>query len=148
MTNAERGTRNAERQAGVGPRFDLRERTRAFALAVIGLVEKYPRGRTAEVVGRQLLRSATSVGANYRAARRARSRKDFIAKMGIVEEEADESAYWLDLSADAGLGDAAAVQRLQREAEELLAIAVASIRTARGGPPIVPRSAFRVPRLS
>ena len=98
------------------------------------------------MVGRQLLRSATSVGANYRAARRARSRRDFIAKMGIVEEEADESAYWLDLSADARLGDVAVLHELRREAGELLAIAVASIRTARGGPPAVPRSAFRVPR--
>jgi hypothetical protein len=68
--------------------------------------------------------------------------------MGIVEEEADESSYWLELSADAGLGDAAVVQRLRREAGELLAIAVASIRTARGGQPAVPRSAFRVPRSS
>ena len=144
--NAERGTRNAERQDVVGPRFDLQERTRAFALAVIRLVETYPRGSTADVVGRQLLRSATSVGANYRAARRARSRKDFIAKMGIVEEEADESAYWLDLSLDGGLGDVAVVQRLRREAGELLAIAVASIRTARGSIPALPRSAFRVPR--
>ncbi|MBI4841838.1 MAG: four helix bundle protein [candidate division NC10 bacterium] len=73
---------------------DLTRRTRLFALAVIRLVESLPKGRIADVLGRQLLRSGTSVGANYRAACRARSTADFIAKMGLVEEELDESAYW------------------------------------------------------
>jgi four helix bundle protein len=144
--NAERETRNAEQQASVAAPFDLQERTRQFALAVLRLVETFPRGRAATVIGYQLLRSATSVGANYRAARRARSRRDFVAKMGIVEEEADESVYWLELSVDARLGDAAAVESLRREAGELLAITVSSIRTAREGLAAVPRSAFRVPR--
>ena len=75
---------------------EMQKRTRAFALRIIQLVERLPRSRTADVIGRQLLRCGTSVGANYRAAR-ARSPADFIAKMGIVEEEADESGYWLEL---------------------------------------------------
>jgi four helix bundle protein len=69
---------------------DLKKRTKAFALRIIGLVERLPKTRTAAVLGMQLLKSGTSVGANYRAACRGRSRADFIAKMGIVEEEADE----------------------------------------------------------
>jgi four helix bundle protein len=76
---------------------DLRDRTRAFALAVIRFVEALPKTQTAAIIGRQLLRSGTSVGANYRAARRARSNADFIAKLGIVEEEIDECAYGLEL---------------------------------------------------
>ena len=81
--------------------YDLKRRTKNFALAIIGLVDDLPKGRTAEVIGRQLLRSGTSVGANYRAACRAKSAADFIAKMGIVEEEADECIYWTELLADA-----------------------------------------------
>ena len=76
---------------------ELKRRTRRFALEVIWLVDSLPRTRTTEIVGRQLLRSGTSVGANYRAACRARSPADFISKMGIVEEEADESIYWMEL---------------------------------------------------
>ena len=76
---------------------DLRSRTKAFALAVIDLTDKLPRTRAAEVIGRQLLRSGTSVGANYRAAQRSQSRAAMIAKLSIVEEEADESALWLEL---------------------------------------------------
>jgi four helix bundle protein len=72
---------------------DLKQRTQKFALKIIKLVETLPRGRTADVLGNQLLRSGTSVGANYRAACRARSSADFISKMGIVEEEIDESLY-------------------------------------------------------
>jgi four helix bundle protein len=72
---------------------DLKQRTKMFALKIIKLVETLPRGRTADVLGNQLLRSGTSVGANYRAACRARSSADFISKMGIVEEEIDESLY-------------------------------------------------------
>src|SRR5436189_40106 len=81
-------------------RAEFVERTKKFALAVVTLVEDLPAGRTADVVGKQLLRAGTSVGANYRAACRARSRREFIAKMGIVEEEADECQFWLDLLID------------------------------------------------
>ena len=125
---------------------DLKQRTKEFALNTVRLVERLPRGRAAEVIGRQLLRSGTSVAANYRSARRARSRREFIAKMGIVEEEADESSLWLDLLVEAGLVPSAQVAALRDEADQLVAITVASIRTARGGGRDVPRSASRVPR--
>ena len=110
---------------------ELKERTKSFALRVIRLTESLPSGRTADVVGRQLLRSGTSVAANYRAACRARSTADFISKMGIVEEEADESLFWMELLVDATLIDAARVKDLMMEANELLSIAVSSIKTAR-----------------
>jgi len=110
---------------------DLQQRTKRFALAILRLTEMLPTGRAASVLGRQLLRAATSVGANYRAACRARSRADFVAKMGIVEEEADESCYWLELLREAQLVPAEAAERLLQEAQELVAIAVASIKTAR-----------------
>lgn len=110
---------------------ELKARTKAFALRVIHLVEALPKNRTGDVIGRQLLRAATSVGANYRAACRARSQVEFAAKIGIVEEEADESAYWLELVIEAGLVPAAKVQDLLAEANELVAIFVASARTAK-----------------
>ncbi len=125
---------------------DLKQRTKEFALATVRLVERLPRGRAADVIGRQLLRSGTSVAANYRSARRARSRREFIAKMGIVEEETDESSFWLDLLVEAGLVPPGKVTGLRNEASELVAITVSSIRTARGAGRDVPRSAFRVRR--
>ena len=146
--NAEDGTRNAEQQGRLLPSRDLRERTKAFALGVIRLVQDLPRNRAADVIGHQLLRAGTSVGANYRSARRARSRREFLAKMGIVEEEADESSLWLDLLIEARLVTSARVFELRHESEELVAITVASIRTARGGGGSVPRSAFPVRRSS
>ena len=110
---------------------DLKRRTKAFALRVIKLVEALPKTRTADVIGRQLLRCGTSVGANYRAAARARSNADFIAKMGIVEEEADESLYWMELLVESGLVDAERLAPLMAETNEIVAIIVASINTAR-----------------
>ena len=110
---------------------DLKERPKEFALMVIGLVEALPRGRTADVIGRQLLRSGTSVGANYRAACRAKSQADFISKMGIVEEEADESLFWMELLIDAGIVESKRLEGLMKEADELLAITVSSIKTAK-----------------
>ncbi|MBI1967240.1 MAG: four helix bundle protein [Gemmatimonadetes bacterium] len=127
------------------PLADLKERTRAFALAVIRLVEDLPRGRSADVIGLQLLRAGTSVGANYRAACRARSRREFLAKMGIVEEEADESQFWLDLIADRGMMERGRVSTLRDEARQLVAITVSSIRTARRTPRSIPHSAFGIP---
>ena len=100
--NAEVGTRNAEQQCKSPVPPDLKQRTKQFAVDVVRFVQKLPRQQPIDVLGRQLLRSGTSVAANYRAARRARSRKEFLAKMGIVEEEADESSFWLELLADAG----------------------------------------------
>ena len=109
----------------------MKQRTKQFALRVIRLVESLPTGRTAEVIGRQLLRSGTSVGANYRAACRAKSTADFISKMGTVEEEADESLFWMELLVEAGTVPAKRLEALMQENDELLAIVVASINTAK-----------------
>ena len=147
-SNAECGIRNAEWKGEVVPQVDLKNRTRAFALAVICLVDDLPRGRSADVIGGQLLRAGTSVGANYRAACRARSRKEFVAKLGIVEEEADEAQFWLDIVAERRLCSADRVSSLQHEARQLVAIAVSSIRTARRTPRSIPHSAFRIPHSS
>ncbi|MGZ3380501.1 MAG: four helix bundle protein [Isosphaeraceae bacterium] len=98
---------------------------------MIRLVESLPRTSTGNVIGRQLLRCGTSVGANYRAACRARSSAEFCSKMGIVEEEADESIYWMELLVDANLVAPELMANLINEANELVAIVVASIKTAR-----------------
>jgi four helix bundle protein len=110
---------------------DLQQRTKSYALRVIRLVESLPSTRTAEVLGKQLLRAATAVGANDRAARRAKSPADFIAKLGIVEEEADECLYWMELLVESGLVPAARLESLRDEGDQILAIIIASIRTAR-----------------
>jgi four helix bundle protein len=109
----------------------LKERTKAFALQIIGLVEKLPKGRTADVLGRQLLEAGTSVGANYRAAWRAKSPPDFISKMGIVEEEADETIYWMELLVLSDLARKSDITNLLDEANQILAMTVSSIKTAR-----------------
>lgn len=111
----------------------LQRRTKDFALRVIKLCDALPQTRAGDVVGKQLLRCATSVAANYRAACRSRSRAEFVAKMGIVEEEADESGLWLEVLAESGLVKPAKLTELIREADELTAITVRSIRTARAG---------------
>jgi four helix bundle protein len=90
-----------------------------------------PKSRAAEVIGRQLLRSATSVGANYRAACRGKSTADVIAKLAIVEEEADETFYWMELLVESGLVPAARIEELMHETNELIAMTVASIKTLR-----------------
>ena len=110
---------------------EMKHRTKRFALEVIRLVESLPKTITAATLGRQLLRAGTSVGANYRAACRARSAADFVAKMGIVEEEADESIYWMELLCEAGILSQNKITQLRDEAGELLAITVSSIKTAR-----------------
>ncbi|PYP13940.1 MAG: four helix bundle protein [Gemmatimonadetes bacterium] len=127
-------------------RAQLLARTKAFAIAVLRVVDALPRGRTAEVLGKQLMRAGTSVGANYRTACRARSRREFVAKMGIVEEEADESQFWLELMIEHGMLDASRVGSLRHEAGEIVAIAVSSIRTARRTPRANPQSAIRNPQ--
>jgi four helix bundle protein len=129
-------------------RGEFMARTKRFALSVVALVEQLPRCKTADVLGNQLLRSATSVGANYRAACRARSRREFIAKMGIVEEEADESQFWLDLLIDRDLVDRTNAVSLRGEANQLVALTVSSIRTARRAPRSNPQSAIRNPQCS
>ena len=110
---------------------DLKARTKTFALRIIKVVDALPNSRSANVIGNQLLRSGTSVGANYRAACRARSTAEFVAKLGIVEEEADECGYWLELLIDSGLMTRQQLSDLLKEADELVAITVASIKTAR-----------------
>jgi four helix bundle protein len=110
---------------------ELKQRTKQFALRTIKLVEALPNGQPAQILGRQLLRSGTSIGSNYRAACRARSSADFIAKMGIVEEEADETLYWMELLVESGITETSEVNFLMREATELLAMTVASIKTAK-----------------
>jgi four helix bundle protein len=133
--NAEVGTGNAEQHGELAVPRDLRVRTKAFAVDVVRFVQQLPRRQPTDVLGRQ----------DYRSARRARSRREFLAKMGIVEEEADESSFWLELLLDAGLTISEDAHRLRNEAEQLVAITVSSIRTARGPRTAVPRSAFRVP---
>lgn len=113
---------------------NLKRRTQSFALTVIRFVESLPPGETCRVIGRQLLRAGTSVGANYRAAARAKSTPDFISKMGTVEEEADECGYWLELLVKDGKVTQAAAAPLLAESSELTAIAVSSINTARSRP--------------
>ena len=110
---------------------DLKRRTKRFALRIIRLVESLPKEQTSDVIGRQLLRSSTSVGANYRAACRAKSTADFISKMGTVEEEADESLYWMELLIEAKIVKPVKLESLMNEADELLAITVVSINTAK-----------------
>lgn len=110
---------------------DLRTRTKTFALDVIRFCEMLPNDETCRVLRRQLLRSGTSVGANYRAACRGRSKLDFIAKLGIVSEEADETAFWIELLEESGKIGRESSKALLAEANELVAIAVSSINTAR-----------------
>jgi four helix bundle protein len=110
---------------------EFKDRTKKFGLRVIRLVESLPNPRTADVIGKQLLRSATSVGANYRAACRGKSTADVIAKLGIVEEEADESLYWMEMLIEAGLVSASKLSDVTKEGDEIVAMTVASIKTLR-----------------
>lgn len=109
----------------------FKKRTRAFSLRIIHLVEALPDEQTSSVFGRQLLRSGTSVGANYRAACRGKSRADMKYKLSIVEEELDESLYWIQLLIDAGLVKEERVTPLLEEGEEILSMVVSSIQTLR-----------------
>jgi four helix bundle protein len=112
---------------------ELKERTFEFGVRVVRAVESLPRDDVGRTLGRQLLRAGTSVGANYRAAARARSRADFVAKLGVVEEECDEASYWMELIVALKLLKPTRLANLAKEADELLAIIVASIKTARRG---------------
>ena len=110
----------------------LRQRTKKFALRIIKLHDALPRTGAAYVIGNQLLRSGTSVGANYRAVCRARSDAEFVAKMGVVVEEADESLYWLELLDAAVILPSRRLSALLKEAEELVRIFASARQTARG----------------
>jgi four helix bundle protein len=109
---------------------ELIDRTKKFALRIMKVVDALPESRSAWVIGNQLLHSGTSVGANYRAACRGRSKKEFVSKLGIVEEEADESAYWLELIIDGEVMKKDLVDPLRQEAEELTKIMASSRKTA------------------
>ena len=110
---------------------EMKARTKKFALRVIRLVESLPNTKTANVIGNQLLRSGTSVGANYRAACRAKSTADFISKLSIVEEENDESIYWMELLIESETVKENLLQNLMKEADEILSIIVSSIKTSK-----------------
>ncbi|MBC5795590.1 MAG: four helix bundle protein [Sphaerospermopsis sp.] len=112
----------------------FKTRTKQVALRVIRLVESLPMTKTADVIGKQLLRSATSVGANYRASCRVKSTADLIAKLSIVEEETDETLYWLELLIESGLVEPDKLKNLMQETNEILAMTVASIKTIRQKP--------------
>jgi four helix bundle protein len=110
----------------------LKIRTKDFALRVLRLYRSLPRTQEARILGSQLLRSSTSIGANYRAACRGRSRAEFVAKLGIVLEEADETVFWLELFQEGKIFSPDKMHDLVREANELVSIFVSSVRTARG----------------
>lgn len=110
---------------------DLKDRTKQFALRVIRLYRALPRNEEARVIGKQLLRSGTSIGANYRAACRGRSKAEFVAELGIVLEEADETVFWLELLQESDIMNVQSLAPLVQEARELTAIFVASVCTAK-----------------
>ena len=122
---------NVELRSGRHLKKELEIRTKAFALAIIATVGNLRKGKAADVIGYQLLKSGTSIGANYREANRAQSHDDFIHKIAICEKEAAETEYWLELLIESGLVSAENCHNLVREARELLAIFVASGRTAK-----------------
>jgi four helix bundle protein len=109
----------------------FQNRTKKLAVAIIKQMDQLPRSRAADVIARQIIRSGTSVGANYRAACRVKSTPDMINKMKIVEEESDETAYWLEILVEAGLVPQEQIAAIQKETNEILAMIVASIKTLR-----------------
>jgi four helix bundle protein len=143
MRNSEFGIRNAKPPEAASER-DLKKRTKAFALRVLKIVDALPKTTAGRALASQIVRSGTSVAANHRAACRAKSTADTIAKMGIVEEEADETLFWIELLEESELVTAARLTAIKNEAHELIAITVASIKTARRNR--APDSAFRIPR--
>ncbi len=110
---------------------DLEQRTKQFALNVINFVANLPKAKATDVIGYQLLKSGTSIGANYREANRAESHDDFIHKIGIVEKETSESQYWLELLEESSVEDTERSAKLLRECRELMAIFTAIGRTAK-----------------
>lgn len=114
---------------------ELKERTKRFALRVMKLVDALPHTLSGRAIANQLIRAGTSVGANYRAACRGRSKAEFVAKLGTVAEESDECCFWMELIMDGNLLPIAQVESLHRESDELTAIFVASIRTVKSSLP-------------
>ncbi len=109
----------------------MKDRTKEFAKQIIYLCRKLPKNREGYLIGNQIFRSGTSVASNYRAACRGRSKAEFIAKMGIVEEEADETLFWLEIIEEVEVFDKNSISPLKRECNEILSIVVSSINTAR-----------------
>jgi len=124
--------REGTKIALVGDSRDLRARTKQFALRILRLYRALPARDEARILGKQVLRSGTSIGANYRAACRARSKAELIAKLGIVLEEADETVFWLELLVEGGIVRRERLDALLTEAQELTAIFVTSLCTAKG----------------
>jgi len=112
---------------------ELKRRTKIFAIRIVNLFRSLPHAPDAQTLGKQLLRSGTSVAANYRAVCRARSQAEFIARMGIVVEEADEAVFWLELLGETGVVSPKRTLDLLKEANELVAIFGASLRTSKHG---------------
>jgi four helix bundle protein len=112
---------------------ELKHRTKAFAIRIVKLFRSLPHSPDAQTLGKQILRSGTSVAANYRAVCRARSKAEFISKMGVVLEEADETVFWLELLTETGVPSQERTQDLLKEANELLAVFGASLRTSKQG---------------
>ena len=112
-------------------KMDLKKRTRAFALRIIRLYSALPTSTVAQVLGKQVLRSGTSVGAHYREASRARSTAEFISKLEVALQELDETLYWLELLEEEAIVPSASLTNLKAEAEELIAIFVSSVKTAK-----------------
>ncbi len=110
---------------------EMKQRTKYFALRIIRLAEALPKTNEGSVISKQILKSGTSVGANYRAACRSRTDRDFMARMGTVEEEADETIYWLELIVESGMIKSELVHEIMQEAEEILRMIVASINTVK-----------------
>ncbi len=110
---------------------EMRDRTKAFAVRIVKLVSAIPRGRTGDVLGRQLLKSGTSIGANYREATRASSKRHFITTLEVAAREADETLYWLELLAETDTIERPKLSSLTQENDELIAILTATIKTAK-----------------
>lgn len=117
--------------ANIFRKTELQSRLKTFALRVIRLAESLPKRRTSEVFARQIIRSASSVAANYRAACRARSKAEFISKLGTVEEEADETVFWIEMISETNLVKIELLESLLQEGNEIISIIVASRKTAR-----------------
>ena len=127
---------------------DLKDRMRKFAVRVLKLVDALPSTVSGRTLSNQIARSGTSVAANYRAACRSRSKAEFISKLGIVEEEADETLFWLELAIETRLVPEKKLKLLMQETEELLKITVSSINTARKKLRAADRGARNIPRAS
>ena len=135
MMKEERNLERRKEGKRMKAEVDLRERTKQFAGRIIRLFAAMPRNTAAQILGRQVLRSGTSIGANYREANRARSKAEFVSKTGECLREADETLYWLELLVEEGFLPSAKMQSLMSEANELVAIFASIVKKARDNAP-------------